>query len=791
MSKGFFRTVLTVAAIAVQFIPGIGQFAGTLISMGLMATAAAIGTKKAKPLSTDATDRLNSTFDVNTPRKIVYGTTALATDIRYQSFTGTNDQFFWQVLCLASHKIDSITEVWLDNERAWTPGGGMATKYAPWTGAMFATGEGTPGGGYAIDGRWTANCSLTGCAQLVMRYKLRGDSDKDQSLWAGGVTSRITIRGKGAPLYDPRLDSTRGGSGPLRADDQTTWIFTDAIGNNPALQLLHFMLGWKIGGKVAVGMGIPPARIDFASFITAANICDEPVTLAVGGTERRYRSAGVVSEADDRTAVISNLCQTMNGFVRDSGGRLSLQLLVNDLAAPVADFTEADIIGEEGWQQTPSTPPANVLRGRWIDPSDAALYAPLDFPEVRLTSFDAIDRIDTLELPFVQSASQAQRIAKTRLQRAQYQGRYTALFGARAWQVSIGSVVRLSHQGLGWSNKLFRVVRWAMDGAGRVQLELLEESAAIYAWLTEETAPVAPATPVVYDPRKSPVLLGLLQALTVQGVGGPRSATLSYDSTGEHIQGGGAISSYYLSGIDGVVTSGTILATYRVLDGKVNGFIAGSGEHAMAVIDGVALLDLTSDAALTTATATVLVGINRDGSVYTAEVALARQLAPMASGGGTGSGSGAAPGPTASQTSGFANTGSGAVSGVLTYTLPAGKTAVTLSTAMQAMPVATAGGLLTNGEWTINGWWERNTGTSASPVWTQVGSTGATGNSSSYWDSSLRQQFRSAADLSGTWSDTGLAAGTYEYRWVQQIDSTNSTNTTRSHTNAGTVSITS
>ncbi|WP_407815396.1 hypothetical protein, partial [Staphylococcus aureus] len=84
-------------------------------------------------------------------------------------------------------------------------------------------------------------------------------------------------------------------SGPMRADDQTTWAWDANACRNPALALLFFLLGWRIQNpstgawKLAINKGIPAARIDLASFITAANLCDEPVTRADGTTEPRYR----------------------------------------------------------------------------------------------------------------------------------------------------------------------------------------------------------------------------------------------------------------------------------------------------------------------------------------------------------------------------------------------------------------------------------------------------------------------------------------------------------------------
>jgi hypothetical protein len=497
-------------AISGAVLAGIGIATGQmwLVGIGLSLATSSLGPGKPKMPATNPADRLYAQLDPTTPRKWVFGgTTALATDVRYDTYTGAKQEFYWQVIACASHKVQSIDEIWLDNEKAWSAAGGVLGRYAGYL-TVTTRLEGNSGNGVAIDGVWTASSTLTGCAYVVLKFKLTGNSSNAQSPFASGISSRVTIRGKGAWRYDPRLDSTvPGGSGTHRASDQSTWTWDDNGSRNPALQVLWYMLGWRINGKLALGMGLPASRIDLPSFITAANICDESVALAAGGTEPRYRCDGVLGEGDDRQAVIENLCAQMSATLRDAGGKLSLVMLNNDLAAPVASFTEADVLEGGKWAQTlPLSQSFNIVRGRRIDPSDTALYQPVDFPEVSLASPDGIDRIDTVEYQFTQSNGQAQRLAKQRLQRVQYQGRYTFTGGERWWRVSVGQVVQLSHQSYGWSNKLFRVVEQEIDPGGPCKVVLLEENAAIYAWAASEVPAVTPGAPTVYDPLNAPLL---------------------------------------------------------------------------------------------------------------------------------------------------------------------------------------------------------------------------------------------------------------------------------------------
>lgn len=551
MSKKVVGIVLTVASIALiatgvgaplglgtlGIALGAGAFISDAVLLGIglgIAGSLLMGSVKPKGLRTGSTDRLTATLIPTDPRKIAFGITALATDVRYQAFTGSGQEYLNQIVCVASHQVQSIDEIWLDNEKAWTSAGGAQGRYAGYLTVTPVT-LGTSANGIAIDANWTASCTLTGCAYVYLQYRMTGTSSKVQSPFSAGVTSRMTIRGHGAKVYDPRLDSTvAGGSGAQRAADQTTWAWNDNASRNPALQELFYELGWKINGKLAVGKGVPPSRLDLASYAVAANACDESIALNGGGTEPRYRSDGIVSEGDDPGAVRDHLCQTMNAVLRDAGGKLALKVIVNDLATPVTPsgrsaFDENDVLGATQWDQTPSLASSfNIIRGRRIDPSDNALYQPVDFPEVSLASPDGIDRIDTIDYPFVQSNGQVQRLAKQRLQRNQYQGRLSFTGGPAFWGISLGDVFPLTHAAFGWSGKLFRCVGHTMSRTGPVQIIALEENAAIYAWGNNEAAAVTPGAPTVYNPLNNPLVLGVGDAATtatwpnITGVGKPQ-----------------------------------------------------------------------------------------------------------------------------------------------------------------------------------------------------------------------------------------------------------------------------
>jgi hypothetical protein len=501
------------------------------IGIGASVGSSLLAKKPKAPQNTpESYNRLRANIDPRTPRKSAVGITALNTDIRDEEFTDSQT-YFHRFIVVASHAVEEISEIWFDDKLAWSLAGGVASEFSGYL-TVAPILEGNAGNAINISARMGSTRRFTGCAYVHLRYKLTGNTKKTDSPFAQSITTRITIRGKGAPFYDPAKDSTvAGGSGSHRADDQSTWEWDDDRCRNPALARLFNLLGWKINGLLAVGRGIPPARIDLESFAIAANICDEEVDDGDGGTEPRYRCDGVWSEGDHPNAIGDMINATMNADLDDVGGKLRLTVFHNDLATPDADFTDADILGDFVWEPAPPLDQTfNVVRGTFTDASDAALYQQVDYPEVRADSPDGIERVEPFDLPLVQSNGQAQRLAGLKLARQLYGGgTFKAEYQATAWAVQKNSVIRQTFSPEGWANKLFRVAEMDIQVDGVVPLTLREEHASIYSPPTLQ-APIDPVAATSYDPALDPVI-GAISDLSVQIVG-PSSITIFADYAG-------------------------------------------------------------------------------------------------------------------------------------------------------------------------------------------------------------------------------------------------------------------
>lgn len=538
MSK-VLKIVALVASIGAAFATaglsiGISAAIFSAIAVGASVGASLLSPKPKTTNSKENIDRLRASIDPRTPRKTMVGVTAMATDIRDEEFTDTQT-YFHRFIVVAAHKVNQITEIWFDDKKAWSLSGGVTADFTGYL-TVAPILEGSAANAINISARMGTTRRYTGIAYVHLRYKLTGNTSKTDSPFAQQITTRITIRGKGAYFYDPRMDGTvAGGVGAHRADNQATWAWSDTACRNPALALLFYLLGWKIGSELSVGKGIPMARIDLASFAVAANICDENVTKVGGGTEPRYRCDGVWSEGDQPTTVIDMLKASMNADLDDVDGKLRLTVFHNDLASIDADFTDADVLGDFEWQKTPPLDQSfNIVRGVYTDPSDNALYQPVDYPELAVASPDGIDRIETFDLPMVESAGQAQRLAQLRLMRQKFGGSFKADFQSTAWKVQKNSIIRLTFTPRGFVNKLFRVAEMEHRVDGVVPLVLREEDASIYG-APSLIAPVIAVASTQFNPALDPVIQGISDSSVSIQMSGDK--TVAADYTGAVVAG--------------------------------------------------------------------------------------------------------------------------------------------------------------------------------------------------------------------------------------------------------------
>jgi hypothetical protein len=274
---------------------------------------------------------------------------------------------------------------------------------------------------------WPANARGDGVASLMMIAKAK-EKEQFQRDYPNGLPLPSAV-GDLQYCWDARL----GARGTI-ADDadkaaSPTWV---GGSQNPIWQLLDYMTNPN------TGLGYPLSRFlpNIAAWEAAADVCDEAVPLAAGGTVPRYQAGGLYQHSTAPADVIATILATCDGWMaQDATGCFTVQ--AGEYVEPTVTITEAHIVNlsRQFWREDEKA--SNEIIVSYTDPA-------FDFTEVETTPWRDEDDIDArgevrsqrLSLPWVQNNSQARRLAKiaARKATAPVSGTITTtLDGLRAW----------------------------------------------------------------------------------------------------------------------------------------------------------------------------------------------------------------------------------------------------------------------------------------------------------------------------------------------------------------------
>ncbi len=271
----------TVAGLSVSTLATISSVAGLVATL----------TAKRPSMPGGAGTQTSFKADPDAAVPYVVGETEVGGNIVYWKSHGPDENPYQTIVTVLSGcgPIAGVEQTVMDGDEIEFGGGGIYGAYAIggqnriWQDAQpgsrpepeaLSTGVGVPPG-------WTSGSTLPSLAatMLTLLYDAKGD----ETLVS---TPKFTQRGKYVLAYDPRLDDTYpGGSGPCRALQEHTYVFT----RNGPLHGLTWALGRWQAGKRMGGIGAAIDAIDVASFVEAANwsdanawTCDGQVDLARG-----------------------------------------------------------------------------------------------------------------------------------------------------------------------------------------------------------------------------------------------------------------------------------------------------------------------------------------------------------------------------------------------------------------------------------------------------------------------------------------------------------------------------
>lgn len=424
------------------------------------------------------------------PRRRYYGTVKAS---GIYAFLKAKDNYLYSVIMIASQQIDAVNRFWLndiDVTAVRDAGTGFLTgsrwvspsdsnggpyhmveiQYQPGDASQFAYGAMTA----AWPLEWTSNHRLDGIFNALL---IERAANKDFSKYYPSGPYNLALEFRGARVWDPRVS----GQDP---NDEATWTWSD----NLALVVLDYL-------RHPDGMGLPWTYFEnvLDDWANQANICDEDVELAAGGTEKRYRLSGGYDFSQQPVEALPLMLEPAGASLETlADGSIVLRVMRCGLDAPSVVFTEDHIISYKLRRSIEKATLRNEIRATFTDPNNDYQQQESD-PWQNQASIDVNGlQSVTLDLPWCPSASQARRRQKVEAYRLdpEWSGTITVnLYGldAMAERFIAINLPELLIDGT------FEKLSFQADvGAGTVTMQVRSFPAAALDWTPAEEEGTAP-----------------------------------------------------------------------------------------------------------------------------------------------------------------------------------------------------------------------------------------------------------------------------------------------------------
>lgn len=523
------------------------------MSLGLSLVASMLNRPK-KPVGGGTAGKLQAGGVV--PRSIPIGRGPVTHSLVYANSDGrvskTPNAVLTQVFALADVPVRGLAEIWVNGSKVtWTDTVGTQN-------AGGAYGYGIEIAEYPLhlfvkfyDGTQTAADS-----NLVSRFGSHPTRPYGSDRIGTGVAYAIVscvVNSKyfsgfpqfkfvldGAALYDPRQDSTAGGSGTQRWNDRSTW---GVAPSNPMVQAYNLLRGFSYGSQwIYGGQTIGGAQLPVSAWAAAMNECDVAVSLAAGGSEAQFRAATELRFDEPPIDALKKLLAACNGRVGERGGLFKPK--AGAATSAVFSITDEDILSDASSTFEPFRSLdaiVNGVTGKYIEPREA--WNAKDAPPIYTPALETIDggRRQTADLGFdaVTSATQVQRLMTAALADARRERRHQLPLPPDAFVLEPTDSISWTSARNGYVTKLFEIKSTRDLGGLLTGVSLSEVDPADYNWSTGNEKAVAISSTAPFTIPAQAIVDWNASAITLTGTDGSQLAgiRMTWDGTVEDIDG--------------------------------------------------------------------------------------------------------------------------------------------------------------------------------------------------------------------------------------------------------------
>lgn len=437
------------------------------------------------------------------PRSFIIGKWSTYGSLVYVNTYGdgnrTPNAFLVYVVALSDLPIEAVRELYIDGKKvggSWTTnstGSGRGTAIGAFTKSgkehawmRFHDGRQTSSDSYLVskfsnsNREWTSDMVGRGVAYVVLTFRV------NEKLFSGFPEARFVV--DGIPLYDPRKDSSVGGSGSQRWDNQSSWG-TTATGIT-AVQIYNILRGikynnqWVWGGQTLTAQSLP-----FFNWVSAMNVCDQNIPQSGGGEANRYRSGAEIQFDEQPLDVVERLLKACNGKLAECGGKYKLRV-GSQSPAPIFSVLDENIMVSSSQEFDPLlglNSQINGLSASYISSGDGwtAKAAPTRLRNDFIVE-DGRKSISNVTYEYVSSRSQVERLMKSILEESRRERKHVFEGAPEFFRVEPTDYIEYNSDRNGYIDKVFDVDWVAIESNGAISMGITEIDPDDYDWTASD-----------------------------------------------------------------------------------------------------------------------------------------------------------------------------------------------------------------------------------------------------------------------------------------------------------------